>query len=174
MDILVEDIPLGGLEWTEVMPSDWVGSHLLSQYHANGNTVSVRISLNRADHNVVMKAKIEGDVFFDCGRCAEETHHSVTHEFTRVFITKKNDIALPEDFDDPGSAEFSEFDGVMLHLEPVIAEEFVLSLPLYPVCDDACRGLCPKCGANLNQGPCGCGNDESDPRLAPLLDLLER
>ena len=39
---------------------------------------------------------------------------------------------------------------------------FVFELPLVPLCDEDCKGLCPTCGANLNEGPCGCEKEQSD------------
>ena len=54
-----------------------------------------------------------------------------------------------------------------------VRADVLLSLPIKWVCREECRGLCPKCGANLNQGDCGCTFREEDPRLAALRKLLE-
>jgi uncharacterized protein len=58
-------------------------------------------------------------------------------------------------------------------LEPLARESLVLDLPLAPLCRDDCRGLCPTCGADLNQGACECRVDGVDPRWAAL-DVLRR
>ena len=50
-------------------------------------------------------------------------------------------------------------------------EEFSLALPVKPLCRPDCRGLCPECGKNLNEGACGCSRDSGDPRLAALRQL---
>lgn len=55
-------------------------------------------------------------------------------------------------------AELPEF----VDLTPELREAIILALPGYPVCRDDCRGLCPRCGANLNEGPCGCGPEGDD------------
>jgi uncharacterized protein len=52
-----------------------------------------------------------------------------------------------------------------------VREEVVLAVNPYVVCDPECRGLCPKCGAKLDEGECGCADDEADPRWAALRDL---
>src|SRR5947209_13258260 len=53
-------------------------------------------------------------------------------------------------------------------LEPLAREALTLALPLAPVCSEDCRGLCPTCGADLNQGDCGCPPAEADARWAAL------
>ena len=50
-------------------------------------------------------------------------------------------------------------------------EQFYLSLPMKPLCSDACQGLCPDCGTNLNRVTCDCKRDLDDPRLAALKAL---
>ncbi|MBN1297720.1 DUF177 domain-containing protein, partial [bacterium] len=56
----------------------------------------------------------------------------------------------------------------------VIAEQIVLQIPMKTLCSDDCKGLCSRCGADLNAGTCGCDRDSVDPRLAKLKDLLEK
>ncbi|MGQ9512551.1 YceD family protein [Thermodesulfitimonas sp.] len=53
-----------------------------------------------------------------------------------------------------------------------VIESLLLALPMKPLCREDCRGLCPRCGKDLNEGPCGCPADEGDPRLVVLKKLL--
>lgn len=53
-------------------------------------------------------------------------------------------------------------------LEPLVREAVVLELPLAPLCREDCQGLCPICGADRNDGSCGCAPDDRDPRWAAL------
>jgi len=53
-------------------------------------------------------------------------------------------------------------------LSEVVRQHLLLALPIAPRCREACRGLCPTCGADLNVGRCGCVRDEIDPRLRAL------
>ncbi|MFI5167449.1 MAG: YceD family protein [Thermoanaerobaculales bacterium] len=57
-----------------------------------------------------------------------------------------------------------------LDLVELAAEQFALTVPMKPLCTADCRGICPRCGATLNQGPCACPKNEPDVRFAPLLD----
>ena len=56
----------------------------------------------------------------------------------------------------------------------LLREQFQLALPMKPLCSEACRGLCPECGANLNRTECECKPVWEDPRLAALKGLLNR
>jgi uncharacterized protein len=61
-----------------------------------------------------------------------------------------------------------------LDLGELLHEQFVLALPMKPLCSDACKGLCPSCGTNLNKGTCDCKPAWTDPRLAGLQGILDR
>jgi uncharacterized protein len=61
----------------------------------------------------------------------------------------------------------------VLDLSEVLRQDALLATPMHVVCDDECRGLCPTCGQNLNEGPCDCP-PEGDPRWSALQDLLNR
>ena len=58
--------------------------------------------------------------------------------------------------------------GDTIDVTEVVRQHVLLALPLAPLCRDDCPGLCPRCGADLNDGPCGCDSREVDPRLDAL------
>jgi uncharacterized protein len=55
-----------------------------------------------------------------------------------------------------------------IDLRPFLEAELVLNLPLAPLCDENCKGLCPECGTNRNEQLCTCKTDRIDPRLEAL------
>ncbi len=61
--------------------------------------------------------------------------------------------------------------GLEFDVQGYLWQQFVLALPAKPLCDPDCKGLCPKCGVNLNEEQCSCQDDEGDPRLAVLRQL---
>lgn len=61
-----------------------------------------------------------------------------------------------------------------LDLDGLIYSEVILDLPTKFLCKEDCKGICPDCGKNLNDGECGCNHREIDPRLAKLAELLEK
>jgi uncharacterized protein len=63
--------------------------------------------------------------------------------------------------------------GEHLDLRPLVRDALLLELPIAPLCRDDCRGLCPTCGADLNEGTCACEDPTSDPRWS-VLDRLRQ
>ncbi|MBI3177711.1 MAG: DUF177 domain-containing protein, partial [Chloroflexi bacterium] len=70
-------------------------------------------------------------------------------------------------------AEFAVEESGFLDLAPVLREDLWLAMPQYPLCRPDCRGLCPNCGQNWNDGPCNCANEDINPRLEVLKKLLD-
>jgi uncharacterized protein len=61
-----------------------------------------------------------------------------------------------------------------LDLASALREELILAVPQFTLCRTGCQGLCPRCGKDLNSGPCDCGPDTPEPRWAGLADLKQR
>jgi uncharacterized protein len=109
-----------------------------------------------------------------CSRCAEPFEVPFAESFDLRYLPQTAVAAEGEHEikdDDLASAFYT--DG-MLDVIDLLREQFVLAVPMKPLCSDACRGLCPVCGANLNRTECGCEARWEDPRLAPLKGLLNR
>ncbi len=78
--------------------------------------------------------------------------------------------------EDSGDGDEYVFDPTRgeLDLSNAVREEVILALNPYVVCDPGCRGLCPRCGTNLNERSCGCAEEERDPRWEALRALKDR
>ncbi|MDO4458614.1 MAG: DUF177 domain-containing protein [Clostridia bacterium] len=115
--------------------------------------------------SAVLDATVEYDLTKNCDRCAEEftKHYSfdVSHTIVR-------ELSNEEDDDSYIVAEFDELD-----LDELIYSDIILEMPVKFLCRDDCKGLCPTCGANLNQGPCECSKTQIDPRMEILRKLID-
>ena len=103
----------------------------------------------------------------------DEVSFPVTGEIEGYFLLDETKAA-PEDMDE------DEFDVLpadkVIDLEPLITAALLLEFPLIPLCDEECKGLCPQCGANLNEGPCGCepaADDDDDMPPNPFAALKD-
>jgi DUF177 domain-containing protein len=110
----------------------------------------------------------------DCSRCLEPFEIPVDARFELRYVpaasnTGEDDREITED--DLTTAFYREG---TLDVVEMLREQFQLALPMKPLCEEACRGLCPHCGTNLNRGGCGCTHAWEDPRLTPLKGLLNR
>ena len=98
-----------------------------------------------------------------CDRCAAEFDREVSYPL---------DIPLASELQDEENPDYFLLDGDELDLEELLETVFILNMDTRFLCRDDCKGLCSRCGKNLNEGPCGC-RTESDPRLAVLEQLLD-
>lgn len=69
---------------------------------------------------------------------------------------------------DPETVDEESYQGKEIDLSPAVREQVLLSVPASPLCREDCKGLCPKCGKDLNEGECGCDRTVIDPRWAAL------
>ena len=116
---------------------------------------------NQADA-LVLEGTAETTLELVCDRCLKPFCRDM-----RVPV----DSLLAETLEDEENDEIILLDGWELDLDQVVTETFVLAMDTKNLCSDDCKGLCPKCGADLNQGPCSC-RPETDPRWAALSQLL--
>ena len=79
---------------------------------------------------------------------------------------------LVRELADESNDELILLDSFRMDLDALVSDDVFLSLPTKFLCREDCRGVCPTCGQNLNDGPCSC-KKAVDPRLAGLLQLLE-
>lgn len=99
-----------------------------------------------------------------CDRCGKE--------FSREKVVPLDYLAAQK-LEDEERDDILLLDGAELDLDEAVTTAFILAMDTKNLCSDDCKGLCAKCGANLNLGPCGC-KPEVDPRLAALAQLLDK
>ena len=108
-----------------------------------------------------------------CARCLETVLEEVSRDFDLFYrpmktIQKEEEVHLRVD-----DTEIGFFGGEGLFLADVLSEQVNLALPMKVICRSDCRGLCPHCGANLNNEECRCETHAADPRVAPLARLKQ-
>ncbi|WP_241963703.1 DUF177 domain-containing protein [Gordonibacter sp. 28C] len=112
-----------------------------------------QVDVTNTGDALLVTGTVEGEAKTSCARCVDEFSFSVTGEIEGYFLIDSEKEA-PDDMDDDEFDVLPEDD--VIDLEPLIRAALLLEFPLVPLCDDDCLGLCPTCGANLNEGPCGC------------------
>lgn len=86
-----------------------------------------------------------------CVRCLENSLQPLRTEFTELFNFPRFE---PYETTEEDEAELVLPDDGYINLEPLLREYLLLEIPIKPLCQPDCKGLCPTCGANLNQGAC--------------------
>ena len=143
-------IEQGGIEFRFATPLSW----------------SVTIT-NTSEAFLVM-GSIVGSGTCDCVRCLEEAPVEVEGEVEGYFV-------LPGYEPDPEDEDAEDYqtlsDDHVIDLEPLLRTAVSLALPFSPLCTEDCKGLCPRCGANLNEGPCDCEPEDELPSSNPFAVL---
>src|SRR6266566_3318319 len=135
--------------------------------------LEVRATAEMVDSQIRISGDLHTRVEMACARCLEPVVEEVSRDFDLYYrpmqsISREEQVRLKLD-----DTEIAFFQGEGLFLTDVLAEQVLLAIPMKVICRSDCRGLCPHCGMNLNEGECRCRTQALDPRLAPLARLKQ-
>lgn len=129
----------------------------------------VALSYYRSGQQLFFRGSFRGNVEGRCSRCLKSYSFPVVKEYDFILtpepLVSKNGRVTREELG------LSFYAGDEVDLSPFIREQLLLALPIRPLCDEACRGLCAACGANLNLERCSCEVTTGDPRMAVFRSL---
>lgn len=137
--------------------------------------VDLAIDVEKSDSRFVLAGTVKARLELPCSRCLEPFSWPVDATFRLRYlpaslnVTADGDREVAED-----DFETAFYEGDVIDLGQLMREQFYLALPMKPLCQDECKGLCPACGVNRNTSTCGCDVAWRDPRLAPLEGLLKK
>lgn len=120
------------------------------------------LRLSRTREGILVQAQLEGGLNAECVRCLDAIQHTFTVNLEELYSTQPTH-----------SAEFYVNEDAILDLSPLLRAEVLIALGGRVLCRPDCKGLCPICGANLNDEPNHTHEDDVDPRLAVLKNLLD-
>jgi uncharacterized protein len=113
---------------------------------------------------------VRGELELPCSRCLEPFRLPVDSAFDLRYLPAASPEAGEREVAEE-DLETSVYRDDQIDLMELLREQFYLALPMKPLCHDDCKGLCPRCGTNLNLETCGCAPSWEDPRLAALKSL---
>ena len=128
-----------------------------------GSPLVVDVRLESVTEGVLATGTVTGTVAGECGRCLTGFTEGLAVDFVELFAYPNS---ATEETTDPD--EVPRLEGDRLDLEPVVRDAVVLSLPLTPLCQSDCGGLCPHCGERLDDLPEDHTHVQLDPRWAAL------
>ena len=131
------------------------------------DVASIRGTLNlwRTTEGIWARGSFAVDVDLQCVRCLTPVVRTLDIELDERFQL------LPASASDEEPAFPIDADH-HIDLEPILRELVILATPMRVLCQTDCRGICPTCGKDLNEGACDCEPDDIDPRMAALQSLL--
>jgi uncharacterized protein len=174
LKVQVAEIPDQGLEISEELPREWLdnipefsddaGTHIEGPIKVNGR-------IRKEEDNLRLDGRVSASLVTFCTRCGDDMKYDLAGDFELTLIRGRppapgQEVELaPEDLDK------TYYDGAQVDLAPVFKEEVAVQAPMQPLCKPDCKGLCNRCGTNLNNEKCGCEEEGGDPRLAVLRKL---
>ena len=124
--------------------------------------IELNATIDRRDEDLNLKADLSSAAELLCDRCLSTFQHKLVAKINAYFSNKLSR------FDD--DIKPLHLNNNLIDLSEEIRSAFVLTLPLKLLCTESCKGLCPTCGANWNEGICSCNNN-SDSRWEKLKEL---
>jgi uncharacterized protein len=164
MKIIVSEIPVEGLdiELRETIKSD-----------ASSFPARAQMKIKKVGAEVVISGTIEADLELQCSRCLKDFRSMLTIPVNVVYnpveILKgedKHELKVDE-------LDMGFYSGDELDLLDLVKEQIILNLSMKPLCSESCKGICLKCGTDLNANTCSCTDKGIDPRLEVLKKLLK-
>lgn len=128
--------------------------------------------VSRIDGGYALSARLVYGGELECSRCLATYPFREDETFSLVLYPRR-----PESGEEVELArndlDALFYDDPVVPLAPIAEERVQMALPMKPLCRPDCKGLCPECGKDLNQGPCGCAHASVDPRWEALKALKE-
>lgn len=137
--------------------------------------IKTRLRAIRVGDIVEVEGNIETSMRLACSRCLNDFETRLASRFALTYSRES-----PADTEEFGEKEIElsandmgliYFSGEEINLLHGIQEQIVMALPLQPLCQESCKGLCSICGANLNEGSCGCAQTPLRSKLAALQNI---
>ena len=137
--------------------------------------VSADFILTHKDRDLRVDGTVQTAIRFRCSRCAKEFFRSFSTSFDLSYLPQPKWTAenaeIELKYEDMG---VGYYDGLAFDIDLMVLEQIELAMPMSFICREDCKGLCYKCGADLNEKPCLCTKDQTDSRLSVLLDFRKK
>ncbi|NWF99016.1 MAG: DUF177 domain-containing protein [Nitrospirae bacterium] len=164
MKLIISEIPIEGLN---------LDTSIVCESESIISPVNIHLRIDKADTEISIKGDFSARLRLQCSRCLNEFEKEdyihvdvVYHPLTEIVTVEKHEIKIDE-----LNTDF--YSGDELDISALIKEQIELNIPMKPLCDELCKGICPGCGADLNFQVCSCPKQKIDPRFAELSKLLK-
>ncbi len=174
MKISVSKIPEGGRSLQFERDGKWFRENLTGTMDPDvaPDQIQVACKVVRMKENVFIEGSVTAVADASCCRCLETVRLPIRSSFKYTFVPppsrSQDEVELRA-----ADLDFAYYEGDVIDLDTVVFEQILLQIPIKPLCSEACRGLCPHCGINLNTASCNCRSEVFDERLAALKKIKE-
>ena len=135
---------------------------------ADAEPVRLRV-VNTGDRMLVLSGSAQFALMIPCSRCLELVKVPFSLTLERTLDMNQTDEDRVKDLD-----EQPYLQGYNLDVDQLVRDELLLNLPMKVLCDEDCKGICNRCGANLNYETCDCDRSVPDPRMSVIQDIFKQ
>ncbi|MFQ5464775.1 MAG: DUF177 domain-containing protein [Thermodesulfobacteriota bacterium] len=170
MKIVIDDIPADGLH-LELSEEGGVFEAMAGELDFSfEGPVRAVLDVTTTEGNVLVRGHMKAALGLVCSRCIRDFTREIDTDFHLFFVRGR---ASARDVELTGAdMDVNYLDAPELDTTEVLLSQLAIEAPMQPLCDAGCKGLCPRCGADLNKGGCACPSEESvDSRFAVLKDF---
>ena len=130
--------------------------------------VSLQIR-NLGNRKLLLTGSAEITLQIPCSRCLEPVECPFSLDLEEELDLERTEEERAEDLD-----EQPYVSGYTLDVDRLLSNELLLNLPMKVLCREDCKGICNRCGANLNYSTCSCDRSSPDPRMSAIQDLFQK
>jgi uncharacterized protein len=170
MLIEISQIPPEGIDLA--LPEASLDLGETSEVWTGPASVTASLRLDRSGRGVVVSGSFRTRIQLVCSRCLEPFGFAAEEPFRLYFEAAQPGLPDEERELTDEELDVAYVEEGRINTDDLLRENVLLGLPVQPLCREECRGLCPHCGTNLNQGSCRCQEARPDPRLEALRKLL--
>lgn len=132
--------------------------------------VNVVLSLHKLHNQIILETRLKLKAHFDCDRCNASYDVQLNADYKMVYLFGR----AAEREEDALNVVYLPIDASSIKLDDDIRDYAMLAIPMKKLCKEDCKGLCPTCGKNLNDGPCDCEFTNIDDRWISLQELKKK
>ena len=136
--------------------------------------VSVDFVLDHKEKDLRLGGTLQTSIRYECARCLRESSRRLATNFDLLYLPQADwgvDQEIELKYED---MQIGFYDGIRFDVDLMVLEQIELALPMKFICQEACKGLCVNCGADLNESPCLCKGSDIDSRLAVLREFRKK
>ncbi len=135
-------------------------------YYGKSKSVVV---LNKLHDQIILSVSSDFKVKYQCDRCGKEFNSRLKSDYEMVYLMNEEPAETKSI-----NVSYLNRNADKINIKDDVREFALLSVPMKHLCKDDCKGLCYRCGVDLNKEQCKCNNDEIDPRWKPLMNLKDK
>ena len=135
------------------------------------DVMKIELAIQKVSEEYLCQGEVTVMTEMECSRCLSSFEAELAGELNFIIRTGPGKAVMATD--QGADVLIAEVGQPVVELNDLIRQALSLSIPLKPLCSEECLGICPYCGANRNEEPCNCVDEETDERWEGLKDLYE-